>query len=74
MIREKQPDNHQEKLVKGAGKLAIEEKYSDDVQKLLDMGKDKAFLSYDDINQELPEGVISAEEIEDIFATLGAEG
>jgi RNA polymerase primary sigma factor len=60
--------------VKGAGKLAIEEKYSDDVQKLLDMGKDNKFLSYDDINQELPEGVISAEDIEDIFATLGAQG
>jgi RNA polymerase primary sigma factor len=54
--------------------LAIEEKYSDDVQKLLDMGKDNKFLSYDDINQELPEGVISAEDIEDIFATLGAQG
>ena len=60
--------------MKGAGKLAIEEKYSDDVQKLLDMGKDNKFLSYDDINQELPEGVISAEDIEDIFATLGAQG
>lgn len=54
--------------------MAIEEKYSDDVQKLLDMGKDKPFLSYDDINQELPEGVISPDEIEDIFATLAAEG
>ncbi len=74
MIQEKQVNDHQKKLVKGAGKLAIEEKYSDDVQKLLDMGKDNKFLSYDDINQELPEGVISPEEIEDIFATLGAEG
>jgi len=54
--------------------LAIEEKYSEDVQKLLDMGKEKAFLTYDDINQELPEGVISPDDIEDIFATLGAEG
>jgi len=60
--------------VKGANKLAIEEKYSEDVQKLLDMGKEKAFLTYDDINQELPEGVISPDDIEDIFATLGAEG
>ena len=52
----------------------MEEKYTDDVQKLLDMGKDKAFLSYDDINQELPEGLVSPDDIEDIFATLGAEG
>ena len=54
--------------------MAIEEKYSEDVQKLLDMGKEKAFLTYDDINQELPEGFVSPDDIEDIFATLGAQG
>ncbi len=58
----------------GADKLAIDEKFTDDVQKLLDMGKDKAFLTYDDINHELPEGLVSPDDIEDIFATLGAEG
>src|SRR5262245_15812271 len=61
-------------MVKGVIKLAIDEKYTDDVQKLLDMGKEKAFLTYDDINQELPEGLVSPDDIEDIFATLGAEG
>jgi RNA polymerase primary sigma factor len=54
----------------------LEEKYTEDVQKLLDMGmgKEKPFLSYDDINQELPEGLVSPDEIEDIFAALGGEG
>ncbi|QQS49452.1 MAG: RNA polymerase sigma factor RpoD [Acidobacteriota bacterium] len=54
--------------------MAIDEKYTDDVQKLLSLGKEKAFLTYDDINQELPEGMVSADDIEDIFAMLGAEG
>jgi RNA polymerase primary sigma factor len=54
--------------------LAIEEKYTDDVQKLLDLGKEKSFLTYDDINQELPEDVISPDDIEDIFAKLGDAG
>ncbi len=54
--------------------MAIDEKYTDDVQKLLDMGKDKAFLTYDDINQELPEGLVSPDDIEDIFASLEAGG
>ncbi|HYE75414.1 MAG TPA: RNA polymerase sigma factor region1.1 domain-containing protein, partial [Blastocatellia bacterium] len=54
--------------------MAIDEKYTDDVEKLLEMGKEKSFLSYDDINNELPEGVISPDDIEDIFASLGAEG
>ena len=52
----------------------MDEKYTDDVQKLLDLGKDKAFLTYDDINQELPEGLVSPDDIEDIFATLSGEG
>jgi len=38
------------------------------------MGKEKAFLTYDDINQELPEGLVSPDDIEDIFATLSGEG
>ena len=61
-------------VVEGADKLAIDEKYTEDVQKLLDLGKEKTFLTYDDINNELPESVISPDDIEDIFATLGAEG
>ena len=61
-------------MVKGVIKLAIDEKYTDDVQKLLDMGKEKAFLTYDDINQELPEGLVSPDDIEDIFASLEAGG
>ena len=38
------------------------------------MGKDKSFLSYDDINNELADNVISPDDIEDIFAALGGEG
>ena len=45
--------------------IKLDEKYTDDVQKL-DMGR-KAFLTYDDINQELPEGLVSPDDIEDIF-------
>ncbi len=56
------------------GVIKLDEKYTDDVQKLLDMGKEKAFLTYDDINQELPEGLVSPDDIEDIFATLTGEG
>ncbi len=52
----------------------MDEKYTDDVEKLLDLGKEKSFLSYDDINNELPEGIVSPDDIEDIFASLGAEG
>jgi RNA polymerase primary sigma factor len=56
------------------GVIKLDEKYTDDVQKLLDIGKEKAFLTYDDINQELPEGLVSPDDIDDIFATLSGEG
>ncbi len=52
----------------------MDEKTDYDVEKLLEMGKDKSFLSYDDINNELPEGLVSPDDIEDIFAALGGEG
>jgi RNA polymerase primary sigma factor len=54
--------------------MNMDEKTDYDVEKLLEMGKDKAFLSYDDINNELPEGLVSPDDIEDIFAALGGEG
>ncbi|MBL8205312.1 MAG: RNA polymerase sigma factor RpoD [Blastocatellia bacterium] len=54
--------------------MNMDEKTDYDVEKLLEMGKDKSFLSYDDINNELPEGLVSPDDIEDIFASLGAEG
>ena len=38
--------------------MAIEEKDRDDVMdRLLQLGGDKKFLSYDDLNRELPENV-----------------
>ena len=46
--------------------IKLDEKYTDDVQKL-GHGQEKAFLTYDDINQELPEGLVSPDDIEDIF-------
>ena len=52
----------------------MDEKYNDDVQKLIDMGKDNKFLSYDEINNEIPEGPIAIDDIEDILGIVGNEG
>jgi len=52
----------------------INEKYSDDVEKLLEVGKEKEYLTYDDINRLLPPDMNSAEEIEAILDVIGAEG
>ncbi|HSB08866.1 MAG TPA: RNA polymerase sigma factor RpoD [Blastocatellia bacterium] len=52
----------------------INEKYPDEVEKLLEVGKEKEYLTYDDINRLLPQDMNSADEIEAILDVIGAEG
>ena len=33
--------------------MGLEEKYTDEVQKLIDMGKEKGYLLYDEVNEML---------------------
>jgi RNA polymerase primary sigma factor len=52
----------------------INDKYHDEVEKLLEVGKEKEYLTYDDINRLLPADMNSADDIEAIFDVIGAEG
>jgi RNA polymerase primary sigma factor len=52
----------------------INDKYQDELEKLLEVGKEKEYLTYDDINRLLPADMNSADEIEAIFDVIGAEG
>src|ERR1043165_7944331 len=51
--------------------MAIEEK-DDVMDRLLQLGGDKKFLSHDDLNRELPENVVSPDDIEDVLQKLDA--
>src|SRR5213595_1443403 len=42
------------------------------MDQLLQLGGDKKFLSYDDLNRELPENVVSPDDIEDVLQKLDA--
>jgi len=42
-----------------------------EVRQLVDMGKEKGFLTYDEVNEILPSDVISSERIDDIFMMFG---
>jgi RNA polymerase primary sigma factor len=55
------------------GTLAIEDKY-DQVMDLINLGKQKGYLLYDEVNDLLPADVQNSEEIEDILATIGTAG
>jgi RNA polymerase primary sigma factor len=54
--------------------LGLEEKY-DEVQKLIDMGKEKGYLLYDEVSDLLPpEITASAEDLDDLFSAFGTAG
>jgi RNA polymerase primary sigma factor len=49
----------------------MEEKDRDDVmQRLLELGGDKKYLTFDDLNRELPDTVVSPDDIEDVLQKL----
>lgn len=51
--------------------MDIDDKDQDDVmERLLQLGGDKKFLSFDDLNRELPESMVSPEDIEDVLQKL----
>jgi RNA polymerase primary sigma factor len=55
--------------------LALEEKYTDRVQKLIEVGKEKGYLLYDEVRDLLPhETAVSADELDDLFSALGTAG
>lgn len=49
----------------------MEEKDQDDVvERLLQIGGDKKFLTFDDLNRELPDSMVSPDDIEDVLQKL----
>jgi RNA polymerase primary sigma factor len=53
--------------------LSIEEKY-DEVRQLINIGKEKGYLLYDEVNELLPADITSSEELDDLFSTFGNAG
>jgi RNA polymerase primary sigma factor len=53
--------------------LALDDKY-DDIKKLIDTGKEKGYLTYNEVNDLLPHEINSPEDIEDLLTTIGTQG
>ena len=53
--------------------MSIEEKY-DEVKELIHMGKERGYLLYDEVNDLLPEGICSSDELDSIFSLFGSAG
>ena len=53
----------------------LDEKYDDSVQKLIDIGKEKGYLLYDEVSDLLPPEIsASAEDLDDLFSAFGTAG
>src|SRR5471030_2618065 len=57
----------------GGEHLSIEEKY-DEVRQLINIGKEKGYLLYDEVNELLPSEITSSDELDDLFNTFGSAG
>jgi RNA polymerase primary sigma factor len=55
--------------------LAIDEKYEDDIHSLIDVGKEKGYLTYGDVNEMMPdEMATSPDDLDDLITTIGTQG
>jgi RNA polymerase primary sigma factor len=54
--------------------LPIEDKFEDDIQNLIDTGKEKGYLTYGDVNEILPDEIGTADDLDDLITTIGTQG
>ena len=53
--------------------MSLEEKY-DEVRQLIQVGKDKGYLLYDEVNELLPGEINTSDELDELFTTFGNHG
>jgi len=51
--------------------LLSKEIQSDEVKKLISLGEEKGFLTYDDVNEMLPSDIVSSDQIDEIIMLFG---
>src|ERR1700709_30702 len=59
----------------GASKVAEEiDKYEEDVDRIIDTGKEKGYLTYGEVNDLLPGDITSPDELDDLMTTINTQG
>ena len=53
--------------------MSLEEKY-DDVRQLIEIGKEKGHLLYDEVNELLPPDITTSDELDELFTAFGSAG
>ena len=53
--------------------MALEDKF-DDIKKLIDAGKEKGYLTYNEVNDLIPNDLQSPDDLDDLLTTIGTQG
>ena len=53
--------------------MATKNRDRKEVQQLIEMGKSKGFLTYDEVNDALPADMVAADQMDDVLGVLGDE-
>ena len=51
----------------------MEDKYEDDIQNLIEAGKEKGYLTYNEVNDLIPGDVHSPDDLDDLMTTIGTQ-
>ena len=54
--------------------MATDEKFEHEIDNLIEVGKEKGYLTYGDVNDMLPEEIGSADDLDDLITTIGTQG
>ena len=50
------------------------DKYEEDVEHIIDAGKEKGYLTFGEVNDLLPGDITSPDELDDLMATINTQG
>ena len=54
--------------------MAIDDKFEHDIDSIIEVGKEKGYLTYGDVNDILPDEIGSADDLDDLITTIGTQG
>jgi RNA polymerase primary sigma factor len=54
--------------------LAIDDKFEHDMDNIIEVGKEKGYLTYGDVNDMIPHEIHSPDDLDDLITTIGTQG
>ena len=54
--------------------MAIDDKFEHEIEGIIEVGKEKGYLTYGDVNDMLPEEIGSGDDLDDLITTIGTQG